>query len=653
MPQTKYDEAFKADYVAKRRTGLGNLEVCRELGINHKTGDAWWADHRRKEARSGFLSANPPKRLDRIKRQRAYNDFVHFRLLVFGRKTPPWARKAVEVMRAAVEEAYTRDRREYFLINLFPGAGKTVLLQDFCCWLIARNRDIRLIWGGASDEQATTRTRQIRAELMRVEPWEGDEEEIKSGRAVKPRFCMVDLFGRFRPATHQGIAWKDGEFTVCKPGKDRGSGEGPPPVGPTMLAAGPRTRQLGRRANFIVWDDLWSEAENDNPDLGAKVKRFYDKTATSRLQPNGTLALLMQRLGPADLSRHVLDKRRRARDPATGDDLGYEPTYRHIIFPAHHDELCNGRHPTGAPAWDPDDPACRHDTRCGHCLTDPKALSPDDYLTFCETPDWPVVYQQRDVGTAGAIFPEVWLTGGKDENGQQFKGCLDFDRGLWELPADLPRTRLASAMAIDVGVTKYWGLYASVHSTEKDVEAEWILAADHRIMPAGTEKGLIDYDWSKRAFVGVMEDWYQMSKDIGVPFTHVVAEINCAQRHLFRGNNNIEQWQLSRNVRIIAHETTRNKNDKKLGVTGLMPMRYQLGAVRFPWRPGVTQDMMRTLYQEIIGYGQGGATTDVLMTAWMRTLNRRRIERAVAPVESEKPSRDIPAWIQQMGRSIG
>ncbi len=638
----RYSDADRANYIARRQQGASNRATCEDMRINPKTGDRWWHEWQKKQTHSGIQAANPPKTVKQIrqnaKARRAYDDFAYFRLKVFGAKTPPWATEAVERLRASVEEG----KKSFLCMNVFPGAGKTLLFQHFICWMIARNRNIRVIWLAASDEMATSRVRWIRQELNRTEPWGGDPDDMASGRAQKPDVCMTDLFGRFRPSAHHGTPWRAGEFTVSTASDASRTDEGPPATGPTLLAVGPDSRDLlGRRANLIVADDIWTKAENDNPDLGRKAKNLYERTVTSRLQPNGTLALVMQRLGPNDLTRYVLNKQRQVRDPDSGATVGWEPVYQHIVYPAHHDDLCGGTHPDRRPAWDPADP------RPGHCLTDPLALPPDDYLAVVNTPSWLVEYQQRDTNPATAIFREIWLTGGTDEDRQQFKGCLDLDRGLWELPEGLPKAGLASAVAIDVGHENYWGLYASVHSVAE--ETEWVLAAQRRRMPAGTADGLLDWDFERHCWVGLLEDWYQRSKALGVPFTHVVAEINAAQRHLFRRTNVIDRWQLQRTCRVITHDTTgRNKNDPKLSIEALLAIRYQLGAVRLPWRPGEAQSSVRPLYDQLVGYTRGMKEDDVLMAAWMRTLNRKRVQR---PVEVDTGGGEqMPPWVLAMAR---
>ena len=627
--RARYPEHVVQQFVADRIKGMPNKEACQKYGINLKSGDSWMFKHRQSQARVGLGKAPPPKTPGMIRKHRnarlAFEDFAYFRLACFGYKTPPWALQAVEELRQAVE---TRNR-EFVCMNVFPGAGKSSLMMHFVCWLIVRDRTIRILWGSASETLAQKWVNGVRIELGRTEPGEGYEDDIASGRAVKPRYCIVDLFGSFRPSAHHGTIWQVKEFTVSTPG-DGINGEGPPPPGPTLVAVGRDTKQLGKRANFIVWDDLWTKEENDNPEVGKKVKRFFDATIETRLQPNGTLVLVMQRLGPADLSRYVLDKRMPTLDEMTGEETGWEPEYRHIVYPAHHDDLCDGLHPAGRPAWDPLDP------QPGHCLTDPEALPPKDFVRIRSKPVYLVEYQQRDVDPQGAIFREIWLTGGRDEDGDHFRGCLNLTRGLWEPPEGVPLGTLASAAAIDPGHENYWGLYASLSSMDVNSEREWVLAAEHRRMPMGTERGLLDWDFERKCFVGILEEWYQRSKDIGAPFSHVVSEINAAQRHLFRLTNVIDKWQQTRQCRIVTHSTGRNKIDPKMGVEHLIAMRLQTGAVDIPWRKGETQDALRSLYNEIVGYKQGWPTDDVLMAMWMRTLKRRSFHRTLVPVGPDR-----------------
>lgn len=638
----RYPQATVDRFVSLRVLGKTNEVACKEVGINKKTGEDWWQKHKRNSARMRGGDAMPdPKSRTQINKsaasRKAFVDFAYFRLKVFGFYTPPWQRVLAEEMREAVESS----RREYLCVNVFPGAGKTTFYQHFIAWMIVRNRTKRFMWVSANEAQAVRRVNHIREALAATEPLEPNQDDLEQGRAVRPKHCIAALFGRFRPSGHHHVPWQAGEFTVSTV-RPQG-GEGPPSSGPTLLAFGRGSQLLGNRAEFVVGDDVWTQDADNSPETGRDLKGWWDRTLENRLQPSGVCCLVMQRMSGDDISHYVLGKQMPVLDPETGVETGWEPEYRHVVFPAHHDDLCDGTHPAGRPGWDPEKP------KKGHCLTDPLALPPQDYVRKKGQPMFRVVYQQEDVDPAAQIIREVWLTGGKDEDGS-YRGCLDYDRGLWEPPEGVPTSALASAMSIDVGHENYWGLYSACHDIRPDNDMEWVLCADHRRMPAGTEKGLLDWDFHRGVFVGLLDEWYERSKDAGVPFTHIIAEANAAQRHLFRQMNVVDKWQKARNCRILPHETTKVKNDKKLGVEAMLPMRYQLGAFRIPWRPGEAQTTMRTLYNEAKGYtGVKGHQDDVVMAQWMRCLNRRRIVKPLAAVPDGSRS-DVPKWLQQYGR---
>lgn len=74
------------------------------------------------------------------------------------------------------------------------------------------------------------------------------------------------------------------------------------------------------------------------------------------------LVLVGQRLSPLDLHRKRLDTRV---ELPSGEMV---PLYKHVVFPAHHDDLCDGEHRQ----WDPAGPS--------GCLTDAWRLSEADWL---------------------------------------------------------------------------------------------------------------------------------------------------------------------------------------------------------------------------------------------------------------------------------
>ena len=82
---------------------------------------------------------------------RALEDFAFFRLRYFGRKSSPWQeRAAYELLRISETED-----REFVVMNEPPGSGKSTLFtHDIPCWMIARDRSIRIQIGSRTERQA-------------------------------------------------------------------------------------------------------------------------------------------------------------------------------------------------------------------------------------------------------------------------------------------------------------------------------------------------------------------------------------------------------------------------------------------------------------------------------------------------------------------
>ncbi len=83
--------------------------------------------------------------------QQALEDFSYFRMRYFGRKSLPWQERAAYEVLRSIE---SRDR-EYVVMNEPPGSGKSTLFtHDIPCWLIARDRTIRIQIGSRTERQA-------------------------------------------------------------------------------------------------------------------------------------------------------------------------------------------------------------------------------------------------------------------------------------------------------------------------------------------------------------------------------------------------------------------------------------------------------------------------------------------------------------------
>lgn len=94
--------------------------------------------------------------------KRALEDFAYFRLRYFGRKSTPWQERAAYEVLRAVESP----DRDYIVMNEPPGSGKSTLFtNDIPCWLIAKNRSIRIMIGSRTERQARMYVGRIKRSL--------------------------------------------------------------------------------------------------------------------------------------------------------------------------------------------------------------------------------------------------------------------------------------------------------------------------------------------------------------------------------------------------------------------------------------------------------------------------------------------------------
>ena len=178
---------------------------------------------------------------------RALEDFAYFRLRYFGRRSTPWQeRAAYEVMRS-VES----NDREYIVMNEPPGSGKSTLFtNDIPCWLIARNRRIRIQIGSRTERQARMYVGRIKRALERDAPLKAAADDLERGIAFDAEACLQDDFGAFKPEGRTDL-WRAEALVVRQlDGVQLDDKE------PTVSAWGQDSGFLGGRFDFVLWDDL-------------------------------------------------------------------------------------------------------------------------------------------------------------------------------------------------------------------------------------------------------------------------------------------------------------------------------------------------------------------------------------------------------------
>ena len=143
---------------------------------------------------------------------RALDDFAYFRLRYFGIYSTPWQLDAAE----RIVQLLATDEKEYVVINCPPGSGKSTLFtHDIPCWLIARNRAVRIMIGSASERVAKMYGGRIMRTLERPDPVKNKAELVERGVMADAQATMVADFGRFKPGNRD--LWRKEEFVVEKP----------------------------------------------------------------------------------------------------------------------------------------------------------------------------------------------------------------------------------------------------------------------------------------------------------------------------------------------------------------------------------------------------------------------------------------------------
>ena len=170
--------ADKAKFFAAITAGQTITQASRTAGIHVNTGSKWVAKAKAAEALrketdakaskvrrneggeqrddyNAFMdaidlpSAVPDDRLC-PEAQHGKEDFAFFREYYLGRVPSPWqVEAALELVKLLESE-----EKEFVVVNVPPGAGKSTLFHDVAVWAIVRDRKIRIMIGSVSQNMA-------------------------------------------------------------------------------------------------------------------------------------------------------------------------------------------------------------------------------------------------------------------------------------------------------------------------------------------------------------------------------------------------------------------------------------------------------------------------------------------------------------------
>ncbi len=543
--------------------------------------------------------------------QRALEDFAFFRLRYFGRKSTPWQERAVYDVLRLLET----DDREYIVMNEPPGSGKSTLFtHDMVCWLLARDRTLRIQIGSRTERQARMYVGRIKRSLERDAPLRTDTDSLSKGISFDAEACMQDDFGAFKPEGRSdkwradglvirqvdGVSLDDKEDSVSAWGQDSGF--------------------LGGRFDLVIWDDLVDRKNTKTDEARTTMREWYDGEAETRLEPGGCLLLQGQRIAANDLYRYCLDK----------TTLDEQRKYRHITFKAHHVDLCTGQHDNLAP-W----PAS--------CLLDPHRL-PWRHLETIQHNNprsYEVMYQQEDGDAVGGLVDPVWIEGGEDVDGFPASGCLDKERLLLDPPAHLLNGQGWSFVTVDPSPSEWWGIIWWLY--DPDTGNRYIIDLHKRRL---TPQQFLSLDLDTFAWGGLLEEMNNQSVDLEIPISHVVVEINAAQKWLLN-QPHVQKWSATTGVILVPHTTGINKLDPKFGVESIGDL-FRQGRIRIPWGNLRARQTMTYLIEEVTRYPEYD-TTDLVMSTWFGKL---ATENTYTPRRSGLYQQNRPTWMSDARRGM-
>jgi hypothetical protein len=389
----------------------------------------------------------------------------------------------------------------------------------------------------------------------------------------------------------------------------------------TLSAWGQDSGFLGGRYNLVIWDDLIDRKNMKTLEGRDAMKEWWDGEAESRLEPAGVMLLQGQRIQSNDLYRYALNKKK----------LDETPKYRHVMFKSHYDDLCPGDGTHGKDAWPKG------------CLLDPYRL-PWDHLETIKHNNprtFAVMYQQEDGDTVNGLIDPEWITGGVDAEGYQGPGCLDRERKLLDPPAHLLEADNFSFVTVDPSPTEWWGIIWWLYDPETD--NRYIIDLHRKRM---NPEGFLSMDLDSGEFSGLCEEIRKHGNEIGIPVTHIVVEVNAAQRWLLQ-QPHVQRWMQATGIRFVPHTTTINKRDPKYGLESIGDF-FRQGKIRIPWGDFRSRNVMQILIDEGLQYPDGD-TTDVIMSTWFHTL---AVMNHYVPKKFTGYHQQRPSWMRGVQRGM-
>ena len=296
--------------------------------------------------------------------------------------------------------------------------------------------------------------------------------------------------------------------------------------------------------------------------------------------------------------------------------------YHHLVYRAYYEDLDTGPKSKrkDAPGW-PNGP-----------LLDPIRLPWKDlsYIRYNQPQKFRVVYQQEDIDTDYQLVERAMLTGGVGVDGVQYGGCIDRDRQPGWLRPGL-KAPWVSIITVDPSPANFWGVIWTV--VQPDIGLYHVVDLERVKL---TAEELLGYDLSTGRYSGILDEWVQRADEMGYPVSHIVVEVNAAQRFLL-AHDFVRRWSALREVTIVPHQTHRNKIDENLGLEALIPPVVRSGSLRLPTLTANWKTL--ALVEELCTWTKDKKKgTDLAMALWFCLLHAPKLATPKLPPRLWRPS---------------
>jgi hypothetical protein len=535
---------------------------------------------------------NPPKGWDELTPlgQDCLRDFSLFSRVFFVRDIPPWrAAAATKIISALLDE----DQR-YLLLNVAVGVGKSALLRDVIAWAVsgggsldpAYGRSLRIAYGHAVLDKAEETVDLMRRIFTDPLPFFDHKKKLSAEHS------LLEIYGRYKPLPSDDdaeVPWRVSKFTVASIGDA--------PVAnkeATVQAISYGSTFVGERPDLVILDDVVSPKNVNEPAFLVWMEMVED-----RVEPGGLVVMLGQRVSVNDGYGKVLER-------TTLEDSGEAvPIYEHVMWPAHSEATCDGDHRQ----WNLEGDGC---------LLDEKRIPWTKIRRESQKLSYHASYQQSpETGTSGLIR-SVHFQGGRDEDGIEFPGVLDRNRGSREFPA-LPERELKDLVvfaSVDPsGGAGAWAI--EVFATRTYDGPRWLLEGYRRQMSFSDFLGI-----RNATFSGLMNDLQTASRSWPSPIKVWVIEDNLMS--VMKDSLDFRLFQAAHQAAIIWHHTGANRSSTDFGLEALLQPLFREGRLRVPYLGREAQAFARELESEATSYPLG-RHTDAIMATWFAEVHIREI----------------------------